>query len=261
VAEAELDAVADGVCVIEAVLVTDEDGVFVAETVPESVAVAEAVVEAVLVLDAVTESEGVCEGETVSVAEGVLEGVVDRVYVPVREMDCVAEGVYDGVGVTVRDGEMDCVAEGVYDGVGETVRDGEDEGLAAIARALTLWFKTSATYTTPAASTITPVGPWNKALVPNPSLAPVNEPSTPPPAIVVTAPAGDIARMALLSSSATKTKPVELTPTPAGLLKRAFEPSALTNPPVTPSNAPPARVVVRPLGVIRRILLLPLSAT
>ena len=119
-----------------------------------------------------------------------------------------------------------------------------------------LWLQESATKTRPAASTERPAGPENRAAVPMPLV----EPSA-LPARVVTARAGEIIRMRRLLVSETYITPALVTVMPAGPLKRAAVPTASVEPNELPAAPPPAMVFTVKFAQMRRILLLPVSAT
>ena len=68
-------------------------------------------------------------------------------------------------------------------------------------------------------------------------------------------------RILLFCMSATITLPEVSTATPAGLVKSAAVPTPFVKPGVKPDELPPTSVMTVRLGEMRRILLLPLSAT
>jgi hypothetical protein len=115
----------------------------------------------------------------------------------------------------------------------------------------------SETYTTPCVSSATARGELKAAFVPIAS----TKPAAPDPAIVDTTrdTDGSMTRMRCPPVSATSRTPPDATSTNSGRLKRATLPGPSANPPAMPSPEP-ATVVVAPAGVTRRILLLKVSA-
>ena len=85
----------------------------------------------------------------------------------------------------------------------------------------------SATNTVPDASTATPEGQAKSAAEPTPLIEPGVVPVVEPPASVVTVPLGEMARILLLTKSATSTVPDASTAMPRGRLKSAAEPTPL----------------------------------
>jgi hypothetical protein len=97
----------------------------------------------------------------------------------------------------------------------------------------------------------TALGRLNRALLPMPLALPLCVPVAPPPAIVVTTPAGVTARSLLLPYSTTRISPEGATARPQGPPKRAAVPMPLTVPHCVPEDPPPANMVTVPPGVTR----------
>jgi hypothetical protein len=118
--------------------------------------------------------------------------------------------------------------------------------------ARTRWLAASATTALPLASTATPAGLLNCALVPAPlAKAPQAKPLQPAePASEVTTPEGLTLRRRWLKESATSTAPLGSTATPRGELKEAAAPAPSAKAP----SPLPASVLTKPPGVTRRSL-------